>query len=54
LPVIFVIVAVFFVASLGVMVRAEMKTLERRDVNLFNHSPKKRRGRTLNGVHIIE
>jgi hypothetical protein len=38
--VVFVIVAVFFVAVLGAMVRAEMKTLERRDVNLFTRSPK--------------
>jgi hypothetical protein len=53
LPVVFVIVAVFFVAALGVMVWAETKTLERRETNPFTFSPKKR-SRTLNGSHILK
>jgi len=53
LPVIFVIVAVFFLAALGAMVRAEMKTIERRETNAFTFSPKKR-SRTLNGAHILK
>ena len=48
-----VIVAVFFVVGLGAMVRAEMKTLERRETNPFGFSPK-RKSRTLNGTYIIK
>ena len=48
-----VIVMVFFVAGLGAMVRAEMKTLERRETNPFAFS-RKSRSRTLNGTYIIK
>lgn len=50
---IIIIVAVFFVAALGAMVKAEMKTLERRETNPFTFSPK-RGSRTLNGSHILK
>jgi hypothetical protein len=53
LPVVFVIVAVFFLACLGAMVWAEMKTLERRETTPFTFSPKKS-SRTLNGSHILK
>ena len=49
-----IIVTVFFVAVLGIMVRTEAKSTERRKVNTFGFSPKKRRTQTLDGTYILK
>ena len=49
-----IIVAVFFIAVLGIMVRSEMKSTERRKVNAFGLSPKKSKTQTLDGTYILK
>jgi len=49
-----ILVVVFFVAGLGIMIRTEMKTVERHDVNPFGISAKKSRRRTLDGTYILK
>ena len=52
--IVFIIVAVFFAGVLGIMVRSEMKSTERRKINSFGPSPKKRRTQTLDGTYILK
>jgi hypothetical protein len=49
-----ILVVVFFVAGLGIMIRTEMKTVERRDVHPFGLSAKKNRRRELDGTYILK
>jgi hypothetical protein len=49
----FIIAALFFIAGIGIMVRMEMKTVERLDKNSSAASKKKRGTRTLNGPYLI-
>ena len=49
-----IIVAVFFVAVLGIMVRTTAKSTERRKVNAFDFSSKKRRTQTVDGTYILK
>jgi hypothetical protein len=54
LVIVFIIVAVFFAGVLGIMVRSEMKSTERRKINSFGPSPKKRRTQTLDGTYVVK
>jgi hypothetical protein len=54
LTAVFIIVAVFFVTALSIMIRKETKSLERREINAFGSSPKKRRTRALDGTYILK
>jgi hypothetical protein len=49
-----ILVVIFFVAGLGIMIRTEMKTVERHDVNPFGLSAKKSRRRALDGTYILK
>ena len=49
-----IIVGVFFAAVLGIMVRTEAKSTERRKVNAFDFSSKKRRTQTVDGTYILK
>jgi hypothetical protein len=51
---VFIIVSIFFIAALGIMARSEMKSTERRKVNVLDLSPKKRRTQTLDGTYILK
>ena len=49
-----ILVVVFFAAGLVIMIRTEMKSGERRDINPFELSSKKSRRRELDGTYILK
>jgi len=54
LATVLIIVAVFFVVVLGIMIRTEMKSTARRDINAFGAPPKRPRTRALDGTYIVK
>ncbi len=54
MTVVMIIVALFFVAALSVMIKAESKSTERRDINPLGPSPTKRRSQTPDGTYILK
>jgi amino acid transporter len=54
LTIIFIVVAVFFVAAVGIMVRTEAKSTERREIDPLGPPPKKRRAQTFDGTYILK
>ena len=54
MAIVFIVVAVFFVVAVGIMIRTEAKSTERRKVNAFGLSPKKSKTQTLDGTYILK
>ena len=54
MTVVMIIVAVFVVAALSIMIKAENKSTERREINPLGASPKKRRAQTADGTYILK
>ena len=54
MTVVLIIVAGFFIAALGIMVRAEMKSVKRRKISAFSLSPKGRTKRILGETYIFK
>lgn len=48
-----IIVGLFFLVTLGIMMRSERKSTERREINTFK-APKRRRTRALDGTYILK
>ena len=54
MTVVMIIIAVFVVAALSIMIKAENKSTERREINPLDPSPKKRRNQTVDGTYILK
>jgi hypothetical protein len=54
LTVVMIVVAVFVVAALSIMIKAESRSTERREINPLGPSPKKRRSQTVDGTYILK
>ena len=54
MTVVMIIIAVFVVAALSIMIKAENKSTERREISPLGSSAKKRRSQTVDGTYILK